>query len=156
MKKHKRSFRNYVIEPFKQVKFGIYILVICTAFLLCSVGLIFYSFVKQYEHVMGMFNVVDPDLQWELIINDVFIQNGLYIISLYFIFIASLMSTVFILTHRIYGPLVNINRFIKEVENGNYSCRVSLRKKDELKELAFNLNKLAESLEKRHGTETEE
>ncbi len=149
---HKRSIRNYVIEPFKQIKFGIYILTLCSFFLITSIALTTYAFFVQYEQIMEMFHVVDPNLRWELVLNDVFYQNGLMILSFYFVFIAGLMSMVFILTHRIYGPLVNIHRFIDELKKGNYACRISLRKKDELQKLASELNQLAEELEEKNDS----
>jgi HAMP domain-containing protein len=53
-----------------------------------------------------------------------------------------------ILSHRIFGPSVPIRRMIRELNEGNYSTRISLRKYDEFKELAADLNQLAETLEK--------
>ena len=58
---------------------------------------------------------------------------------------------VFKLTHRYYGPLVSIERFIDEVARGKYKNRVKIRQNDELQRLANRLNDMANSLDKRHG-----
>ena len=149
-KRTKRSLRNLIIEPFKQMSFGLYMLGISTAFMIISAWLFIRSFIKQYQHVMELFQVVEPEARWEFIINDVFYSNALLLGSLYLLFAFVLITTVFKLTHRYYGPLVSIREFLKQLELGNYSCRISIRKKDHLQKLVAQLNHLAASLEKKH------
>jgi signal transduction histidine kinase len=55
------------------------------------------------------------------------------------------------LSHRIYGPIVPINRFIEALSSGEYTARIALRKGDDMIELKDALNRLAEALEKRHS-----
>ena len=57
-------------------------------------------------------------------------------------------------THKIYGPVVPMQRHIDALKEGDYSSRVNLRKGDELQELSDALNSLAESLEKKYGKKT--
>lgn len=52
------------------------------------------------------------------------------------------------LSHQIYGPLIPIQRHIRNLVDGNYSSRIQLRKGDEFQELEGSLNALAEHLEK--------
>lgn len=48
-----------------------------------------------------------------------------------------------LITHKIVGPLVPIQRFVEELAKGNYEVRdIKLRKGDELQELAARLNEL--------------
>jgi hypothetical protein len=47
-------------------------------------------------------------------------------------------------THKIYGPLVSINRFVDELVEGKTPSRLALRDGDELQDLASKLNILAE------------
>lgn len=54
------------------------------------------------------------------------------------------------LSHRIFGPLVPINRQIEALVAGNYAARITLRDKDDLNEIRDGLNLLATTLEKRH------
>ncbi|MGZ3723540.1 MAG: hypothetical protein ACXVA9_11445 [Bdellovibrionales bacterium] len=51
-----------------------------------------------------------------------------------------------IYSHRIFGPTVPIRRHIVSLLGGNYESRVTLRKRDEFKDIAMDLNKLAEKL----------
>ena len=53
------------------------------------------SFVNQYEQLMSIFNVVDPNLKWDVILNDVF-YDSLFRISIAF-FLLALIGFVLIL-----------------------------------------------------------
>ena len=49
-------------------------------------------------------------------------------------------------THKIAGPLYRLKKNISEITNGNLDVKVTLRKGDDLKDLAEHVNKLAEEL----------
>ena len=52
-------------------------------------------------------------------------------------------------SHKIAGPVHRIIKFLKDVtESSNYSQRITLRKKDELKDLAEAINNLVDKLDK--------
>lgn len=51
-----------------------------------------------------------------------------------------------IFSHRVAGPLVNIERTLKAIGDGDLSRRVVLRKKDELRALEISVNEMASSL----------
>ncbi len=147
--KKRRSVRNLLIEPFKQVRFGLYMLAINIIFL-CASGLILLrSFFEQYDHVLSIFHVVDPKMRWEFIADEVFYTNVTRLLICIFIFTLVFFATILKLTHSYYGPIVALNRYILELKNGNFSLRIKLRKGDELQGIANNLNELAETLEKR-------
>ena len=114
-----------------------------------SLSLVLYSFINQYQQLMDLFHVVDQSSKWELVLNDVFINNLTWIGLLYCLFTLILFYTVFKVTHRYYGPLVAINRFIEHLKAGDYNQRIVIRKNDELQDLVKNLNLLAENLEKK-------
>ena len=152
MSRKDRKIKNTVIEPFKQFKIGVYIVVTTFIFIVCAGYLFMSSFWQQYQHVMSIFEVVDPNLQWEVITNDVFFANIIKVAALFLLFMLITMAMVFKLTHRYYGPLVSIEKFVDQVAEGDYSSRVALRKKDELQRLATKLNTMAENLEQRHRT----
>ena len=146
-----RKLRNTIIEPFKQFKIGVYIIVLTLIFIVCAGYMFMSSFWQQYQHVMSIFEVVDPNLQWEVITNDVFITNIIKIAALFLVFMLVIMAVVFRLTHRYYGPLVSIEKFVDRMTAGDYRSRVTIRKKDELVRLVNKLNLMAEHLEQRHG-----
>ncbi len=52
-----------------------------------------------------------------------------------------------ILSHRIAGPVYHLQKTIEEIRRGDLTCRVQLRRKDELGDLAADVNKLSESLD---------
>jgi signal transduction histidine kinase len=54
------------------------------------------------------------------------------------------------LSHRIYGPMIPIRNHVSKLINGDYSSRIHLRPSDEFKELASDLNALAERLNQKH------
>lgn len=62
--------------------------------------------------------------------------------------VLSCMATVFF-THRIAGPAFNLGRVLKEIGQGNLAKRVTFRKHDELKELAWATNEMVIGLNSR-------
>lgn len=52
-------------------------------------------------------------------------------------------------SHRIFGPVVPIRRTIQKLTDGDYKARIHLRLSDEFKNIADDINKLADSLEKK-------
>lgn len=51
------------------------------------------------------------------------------------------------LSHRIYGPIVQIRKHVQKLREGDYSSRVQLRDHDHFVELADDLNDLAADLQ---------
>ncbi len=149
-KRPRRTLKSTIIEPFKQIKIGLYVIGICITFLLVIGSLFLKAFTQQYAHVMEIFDVVDSSGKWDLVLNDVFYSNAIMIGIVFILFIAIIFIVVFKMTHKIYGPLVSIERFITDITNGHYEKRVSIRAGDELKRLVSKLNIMAEELEKRH------
>ena len=145
-----RSTKALIIEPFKQVKLGLYVLAVSLAFVIMTALIFLNAFSEQYRHVMEIFQVVDPKLQWEVVTNDVFFTNVVRILALLAAFIIVMMVVVFRVTHKYYGPLVAIEKFVDGIAEGEYSRRVVIRKGDELQDLVRRLNSMAEKLEKRH------
>ena len=127
-----------------------YVVALASAFVVLTGFVFLNAFTEQYQHVMEIFQVVDPTYKWELVTNDVFIKNAIRLGILLTVFIVSLFYVVFKVTHKYYGPLVSIARFVDGISKGDYSQRLVLRKGDELQQLAKDLNQMAENLEKRH------
>mgnify|MGYP001317693735 CR=1 FL=1 len=51
------------------------------------------------------------------------------------------------LSHRIGGPMINIQRILEQAQRGDYKVRITLRSKDFLHEIADSVNLLLEKLE---------
>lgn len=150
MKRQPRSLKNTLIEPFKQIKLGLYIIGLSLLFVGLVSGLIVNAFSEQYQQLIEIFNV-PQQAQQELIQNDVFETNIARISIAMIAYVASLLLLVFWATHRFFGPLVTISRFVDAIVAGDYTARVQVRKHDELQDLAQKLNEMATSLEERHG-----
>ena len=147
-----RSLQNLLIDPFKQIHFGLYMIGFGIAFSLIILAVFLMSFVNQYQQVMSIFNVIDPKLQWEMILNDVFYDSIVKIGISFFLLAVVGFILILRLTHRYYGPLVSIERFVDSLEKGDFKARIKLRKKDELNVLVSKLNTMASSLEKKYGS----
>ncbi|MCY4380955.1 MAG: hypothetical protein OXC40_05255 [Proteobacteria bacterium] len=155
-KRQSRSIKTLVIEPFTQIKLGLYVIALTVLFLLAAGWLFFSSFLEQYQHVIEIFEITDPETQWETITNNVFYSNLQKLVGLFAIFILSLLAVTFRVTHCYHGPLVSIERFARSIGNGKYYDRIQIRKRDELKSLVKELNKMADALEKKHGALVDE
>jgi HAMP domain-containing protein len=153
IKRPRRNFKSLVIDPFKQMKFGLYVIGISIMFLAIFSYLFVDAFTDQYQHVMGIFNVVDPNLKWELVTNDVFKANAIRVGVFFTLYISVLFWVVFRLTHRYYGPLISIQRFVNQMKNGEYHQRCTIREKDELHTLVNSLNEMADAIEARSKVE---
>ena len=146
----KRKFTSALIEPFKQFKIGLYVILISFVFTGLALFQFIFAFWQQYQHVMNIFEIVNPAIQWEMLTNEVFRTNIIKVIVLFSAFVLVILAVVFKVTHNYYGPLVSIERFVDLVARGDYSQRISIRKTDELSRLAGKLNHMAEQVESRH------
>ena len=127
-----RNLRTILIEPFKQIKLGVYVIALTSTFIFLM-GLLFVNaFSEQYQHVMEIFQVVDPKFKWQLVTNDIFKTNVVRMVVLLVVFVISLLLVIFRVTNKYYGPLVSIERFVDSIANGDYSQRLVLRRGDEL------------------------
>jgi methyl-accepting chemotaxis protein len=160
-KKYARSWKRYLggrrlsltahlVEPFKQVRFGLYVIGVFFGFLAVLVGVLVWAFREQYLQVMDWFSIAQ-DAAPDLMLNDVS-QKAAWIVSVVLVaFIVTMLNVIIRRTHRMYGPMISINRFIEELKRGNYSARLKTRENDDFQDLVARLNGLAEALHARHG-----
>lgn len=143
--KGRRTFRAFLIEPFKQIKFGLYVAAVCLFYVVLIACVFVYAFYKQYEQLAEIFGVAE---RLEILNNKVFWINGAIMGVILLAFVATLLWVVVRRTHRMYGPMVNIIGFVEKLRAGDFSARVRLRKGDDFHDVAAKLNELAETLEK--------
>jgi methyl-accepting chemotaxis protein len=75
---------------------------------------------------------------------------------IYFVLAAAILGVVVILiTHRIAGPALVIERAVRGMKTGDHSLRLELRKRDYLKPLAAAVAELREELDRRAQAATE-
>jgi nitrate/nitrite-specific signal transduction histidine kinase len=145
-KHNRRSIQQFLVEPFKQVKLSLYFLALTLVSYVVIGFAIWRSAVAQYDQLMAIFQVVG-DQQWQVLMNDVFVTNLMVMGGVFVLLSAASIGLSIWLTHRVYGPQVALQRFAREIANGNYGARVKLRQRDEFHKLADELNQMATKLE---------
>ena len=148
MRTKRRSVRAYLVEPFQQIRFGLHVALVSVAFVIALGWLIASAFYEQYQQVIDLFQVADSAA---LVQNDLFFRNGGVIALTLVMFVITMLFVVVRRTHRMYGPIASIMRFVNEMKRGNYAVRIHVREKDDFQALVGRLNELAEILLKRHG-----
>jgi sensor histidine kinase YesM len=138
-----RKIKNYFIAPERQLRI---------AFLAVGIGLIFFfgffGFqIWMFSAVISSLSPLIPEssnvapmiadsLRWAWI---VFIAGAVM-----FTFVVT--SIALIVSHRIYGPVYAIRKHLAAITAGEFNHRTHLRKNDEFKDVAQDLNKLSEIL----------
>jgi len=141
----RRQARNYLLQPFLQVRLGIYHVVLSAAFALAILGLM-RAFLIKVRGWLGLAGV-HPEMEAAL---DEYLGEQvvwLALISLIFLVAAILVTVIF--THRLVGPTYAFRRHINRLIDGDYSARTQLRDTDAFDEVAADLNRLSEALEAR-------
>jgi nitrogen fixation/metabolism regulation signal transduction histidine kinase len=147
MRAKRRTFTAYFVEPFKQIRFGLHVVAVCLSFVILLGMLYARAFREQYQQVIDIFQVVDTS---DLVQNDIFIRNAVLIGAA---LTGLVVTTIFVVvrrTHKMYGPVVSIHRFVSELHRGNYAVRIAVRENDDFQSLVEKLNGLAEALYERH------
>lgn len=147
----KRRLSAYLIEPFQQIRFGLYVVGVCSAFAAVFSWTFVHAFREQYSQVLDFFKVVDESNASALISNDVFNKNMWLMSGIVVVFVVTVIAVVVRRTHRMYGPMISIMRFVNELSAGNYNARIHIRQKDDFQDLVRYLNRLAVALHTRHG-----
>jgi hypothetical protein len=140
----RRKARNYLLKPAFQLKLPLYTLLLSFTFGSAAL-LVGYIYFEQLYAMM-----IENTTQGDYLRETVNQQTGNFIeasVTLMIGYVLLMVAVTTIYTHRIIGPTVAITRHIRALKNGLYSHRVNLRKHDALKDLAGELNELAETLE---------
>ncbi len=148
MRAKRRTLRAYLVEPFKQIRFGLHVVSVSLTFAGIFAYLFMDAYREQYQQVFEMFQVAD---QTAVLQNDIFLKNQAKIIIAIVAFIAITLFVVVRRTHRMYGPMISMMRFVSELKRGNYAVRINIRERDDFQKFVTELNALAEELQKKHG-----
>jgi hypothetical protein len=150
MRAKRRTLRAYLVEPFQQIRFGLHVAMVSVGTTLLLAYLFIRSQREQYQQVIDIFEVTETT---DLITNDVFLRNAFLIGAALLGTMAVMMFVVIRRTHKMYGPMVSILRFVGELTRGNYAVRIHIRERDDFQGLVQKLNALAETLHIKHGSE---
>lgn len=135
---------GFLIEPYKQLRFGITFLIINLIFssLILLVFGYFIADIYQAQAIYFQLNETQSSEILSKLNKPVIIGAGLVVLFILTTLIASARYT-----HQFYGPLVSIRRFLDEMLSGHTPDPIQLRASDQLKDLAERLNGLTSHLD---------
>lgn len=143
--KNRRS-RIGLIDPERQLRFAFYLIGggITTLMLICL-----YLLVSLENNLQAVLNraQVPTDVSEVLIDHVGSVELNVTAISLFLMAVSVFIGVK--LSHRIYGPIVQMRKHVGRLMAGEYQSRVHLRDHDHFGELADDLNDLAQTLESR-------
>ena len=143
----KRQLRNLLVEPTTQIKFAIYSLLLSLS-LVVVLGLVAYNRIAEFTEVLLELTGAREEVL-ELMA-EYYVDLGISVLIVFLVFLAITMSIYIRISHRLLGPAVAFKHHIKALSEGQYEHRTFLRQKDAFKEIADELNRLSETLEKKH------
>lgn len=141
--KNRRSLKNVVIKPSLQLRY------VAIFFLFIGmIGLIILGniYVSALQNIKMLEELCSTQASLQGIISEQMMTSYIFISGLYAA--VTLLAFLYILrlSHRVFGPMVQINRHVQNLIDGNYTTEIRLRKHDEHEELANLLNSLAKKL----------
>lgn len=140
---NRRKIQNFNIDPKAQLRFARpFLVLMVVSFLVINT-----SYYQIYRLRLAINE--SSNLEYLAAINGLLSQM-IWVSSLGMILLG-LLSLLFwiIYSHRVFGPVVQLRRQIENIRNGDFSYRIQLRKTDELKDVADDLNALAEYFSKK-------
>jgi methyl-accepting chemotaxis protein len=142
--KHRRKWRNFLIRSDIQLRLAIYNLL----FLLFAIGIVMATaLIPLYTSFQNPENLWSQHFSAKIfivIIDRLVLAFG-GICALAFIF-------QIVLTHRFAGPLINFNKTIQKISQGDLTRKILLRRNDFLHKDALLVNAMADALTKRIAT----
>lgn len=132
-----------LIEPYKQLRFGLMYLFVNLVFASLIFGVFGHFLWDMYSAMATYFKL---DEAQSMIASAKFIEPVVICSTLGLIFIIVTLTLSARYTHQFYGPLISINRFLDELNAGKTPVPIKLRANDQLQELADRLNKMSDSL----------
>ena len=142
----KKGLSGWLVEPYKQVKIGLIFLLVNFLFAALFLGVFGYIILDMQETLITYFKL-DPEqvkqvtskFSWVIIVG----------VALMIMFIITTILVSVQYTHKIYGPLVSINRYLDKVAEGtDYGKPLKLRDGDQLQMLALKINNAIEKIRK--------
>ncbi len=141
--KRRRGLGSWLVDPYLQVKIGLFFIVINLAFAALALAVFLHYSWDMYTSISTYYQLTAPQssIAFEKFKAPVLIFASL---TLGFVVLTFVVSVRY--THRIYGPLVSIHRFLDSLLLGEKPSALKLRESDQLKELAEKLNSLASKI----------
>ncbi len=139
-----RKLQNVAIEPSKQFRLAFYMLALGL-----GIFLAFFAFELwlMSSIVTNLAPLAPQDSNLHQLLGDSLWWSWAAFILIAVLFSMGVILGTLVLSHRFFGPVVALQKHINALTRGEFEHRTHLRKNDELKELAADLNQLSERLE---------
>ncbi len=128
MEDYKR--KKYLSRKKYQFKYALTILIFVLIAAVASISLLYYELSRRFE----MVNILE-EISWSNYLSRMVVILG-------FAFLAGIF-----LSGKIVGPVFRLEKTLKEINSGKFNEKINLRKGDEFKETAREINILSEKLE---------
>lgn len=133
--------RSKLVEPYFQIKLGLMFIIVNLSFAALFGGVMWWVLSDVFAAVKTYFDLTGGDAALTMgKLSTPLILVGVIVVA----FVATTFYVAVHYTHKIYGPLVSINRFIDEMVEGRSPSKLALRDGDELQDLVIKLNILAD------------
>lgn len=143
----RRTFRGLLVKPREQAKYAFLFMGGGMLLLTLFIGVVMFSLNQTLSSIELAYGL-EPDVS-SAIQSSVTATLSIALMISAVLSVFSLMLGIQ-MSHRLYGPLIPIQRHIGELKKGNFSSRILLRKGDELMELQDSLNGLAADFESKY------
>lgn len=135
--------RSKIVEPYFQIKLGLMFIVVNVIFSVLIAGVVYWVLSDIFAAVKTYFQLAGDDASLTMgKLSTPMLIIGTMVLG----FVITTLYVAVHYTHKIYGPLVSINRFVDDMLEGRVPARLTLRDGDELQDLVVKLNTLAEKL----------
>ena len=141
-----RKAANLLLKPVLQLKLALYAIMLTMIFLCTTV--FFGKMYFEQTYITLVENTTQAEYIQAVVTQQVHQFKSMFQLLLV-VYSVLMVVLITVYTHRMIGPTLPIMRHIRALRDGFYSQRVRLRRHDCFQELADELNKLAETLEKR-------
>lgn len=139
IKGRRRGLKSWFVEPYQQVRLGVWFLLINCVF----GGLIFavysYYVIEVYEAVTMYFQISGSESTEVFAKFRVPLAVGMALVAAFIL--TTILASVR-MTHGFYGPLISIHRFLDDLLSGQAPKPIQLRDSDQLQDLVVKLNRL--------------
>jgi hypothetical protein len=133
--------RSKLVEPYFQIKLGLMFIIVNLCFAMLFGGVMWWVLSDVFSAVKTYFDLTGGDAALTMgKLSTPLILVGVIVLA----FVGTTFYVAVHYTHKIYGPLVSINRFIDEMVEGRSPSKLALRDGDELQDLVLKLNILAD------------
>lgn len=141
-----RKAVNLLLKPVLQLKLALYAIMLTMVFLCTTV--FFGKMYFEQTYITLVENTTQAEYIQAVVTQQVHQFKSMFQLLLV-VYSVMMVVLITVYTHRMIGPTLPIMRHIRALRDGFYSQRVKLRRYDCFQELAAELNKLAEVLERR-------